>query len=62
MHKRGGEGLTTCPEVQQVLETPAATSSSSFKEPRPPLEKVLTKGCLPPSAWYAHVGCYTLLM
>jgi hypothetical protein len=43
-------GLTPRPEVQQVLETPIATSSSSFGEPDPLLRKVCTKGCLSLSA------------
>jgi hypothetical protein len=57
-------GLSPHPDLQQVLETPAAVdtgSSSSFGEPEPPVKKVCTKGCLPPSARYAHVGCCTLL-
>jgi hypothetical protein len=58
-------GLTTRPKVQQVMGTlvvVAVTSSSSFGELRPPLKKVCTMGCLPPSARYVHVGCCTLLM
>jgi hypothetical protein len=57
-------GLTPRPEVQQVLETltvVAAVSSSSFREPRPPLKKVYTKGCLPQYAQYVHMGYCTLL-
>jgi hypothetical protein len=58
-------GLTPHPDVQQVLDTPTTVvvaSSSSFGEPKPALKKVRTKGCLSPSACYAHVGCCTLLM
>jgi hypothetical protein len=52
-------GLTPFPAIRQVLEAPvaAATASpSSHGEARPPLKKVHTKGCLPPSARYVHVG------
>jgi hypothetical protein len=47
-------------DAQQVLEpsaTVATVSSFSLGESGPFLKKVRTKGCLPPSAWYAHMEC-----
>jgi hypothetical protein len=56
----GGEEMspTPCPNVRQVLEAPATTTtvfSLGLEEPEPPPKKACTKGCLPPSTWYVHV-------
>jgi hypothetical protein len=58
-------GLTPHPKIQQVLEataTAVAASPSCHGEAGTPLKKAHTKGCMPPSARYAHVGCCTLPM
>jgi hypothetical protein len=53
---RGKLGLTPIPEIQHVVEAPTTASPSSLGEAGPPLKKVFTKGCLSPSARYAHMG------
>jgi hypothetical protein len=61
----GKVGLTPRLEIQQALEAPATmatTFPSSLGEVGSPLKKSCTKGCLPPSARYAHVGCCILPM